>query len=159
MQEDRYGARDLGYSAWHRAGSIRRFIGWERAQLLSMVDADSIMWLEYHDRTKEPLALIEAAVDVGQDHKAGTAIARLAKRARLPAYLVLYRRAPELNPADPRWLDVAGFRVKRLWPRAELQWRNVRPGEWANALLQIRAWSARRLDVEAANEPRWDGRG
>jgi hypothetical protein len=71
---------------------------------------------------------------------------------------VLYQRAPEFNPADPGHLDVAGFRVKRLWPRAELRWRHVRPDEWANALLQIRAWSARRLDVAAANDARY-GRG
>jgi hypothetical protein len=156
MQEERYGTRDLSYSAWHRAASIRRFIGWERAQLLSMCDADSMMWLEYHHQTKEPLALIEAAIDLGQDHKSATAITRLAKRARIPAYLVLYQRASQVNPADSRSLDVSGFRVKRLYPRAETRWRQVRPDEWANALLQIRAWQAKRLDVEAANDARYD---
>ena len=153
MQDERYGTRDLGYSAWHRAASIRRFVGWERAQLLSLVDVDCMLFLEYHNSTKEPLALIEAAIDVGQEHKPATAITRLARRAGLPAYVVLYQRAAELNPADPRWQDVRGFRIKRLWPRAELRWRNVAPDDWANALLQIRAWSARRLDVEAANDP------
>ena len=45
MQEEIYGTRD------------RRFVGWEHAQLLSMVDADCVLFLEYHDRTKEPVAL------------------------------------------------------------------------------------------------------
>lgn len=149
MREEHYGTRDLSYSAWHRADSIRRFVGWEHAQLLSMVDADAVLFLEYHERTKEPLALIEAAMDVGQDRKPATAIARLAKRARIPAYLVLYRRSTEPNPADPRMLDVSGFRIKRLYPRADKAWRSVPPDEWASALLRIRAWAARRLDVEA----------
>jgi len=155
MQEEKYGTRDLSYSAWHRAASIRRYVGWERAQLLTMCDADSVMWLEYHHRNKQPLALIEAAVDVGQVCKPSTAITMLAKRARIPAYLVLYERATERNPADPRCLDLAGFRVRRLWPLAELAWRRVAPNEWAQALLQIRAWTARRLDVQAANDAKW----
>lgn len=152
-QEETYGTRDLSYSAWHRAGSIRRFVGWERAQLLSMVDADCVLFLEYHERTKEPLALIEAAIDTGQDRKPATAIARLARRARIPAFVVLYRRSTEPNPADPRMLDVSGFRIKRLYPREEMAWRTVPPEEWATALLRIRAWAARRLDAEAANDP------
>jgi hypothetical protein len=101
MQEEKYWARDLSYSAWHRAASIRRYVGWERAQLLTMCDADSVMWLEYHHRDKQPLALIEAAIDVGQACKPSTAITMLAKCARIPAYLVLYARSEEGNPADP----------------------------------------------------------
>jgi hypothetical protein len=128
----------------------------ERAQLLSMADADCVLFLEYHHRNKQPLALIEAAIDIGQDYKPATAITMLAKRARVPAYLVLYERAVEHNPAEPRCRDLAGFRVRRLWPRAELAWRRVAPDEWANALLQIRAWSAKRLDMEAANDPRYE---
>lgn len=114
MQRERYGTRDLSCSAWLRAASIRRFIGWERA-LLSMCDADSIMWLEYRPRTKEPLGIDQGAVDVGQDHKAATAIARLARRARLPAYLELYQRATTFNPADPQWRDLCGFRAVVRW--------------------------------------------
>ena len=155
MQKEQYGTRDLSYSAWHRAASIRRFVGWEHAQLLNMVDADCVLFLEYHQSTKEPLALIEAAIDVGQEYKAATAIARLAKRARIPAYLVLYRQSESPNPADPRMPDVSGFRIKRLYPRAETKWRAVPPAEWAMALLRIRAWAANRLDSEAANDPKY----
>lgn len=156
MQDERFGVRDLAYSAWHRTASIKRFIGWEQAQLLSMCDADSVLWLEYAHHGKEPLALIEAAIDVGQVAKPATAITRLAKRARLPAYLVLYSRAQSTNPADQRWRDIRGFRVRRLWPRAELGWRDLKPAEFAQALIRIRAWSAKRLDLEAANEPHYE---
>jgi hypothetical protein len=152
MQEEKYGTRDLCYSAWHRAGSIRRFVGWEQAQLVSMVDADCVLFLEYEPSNKEPLALVETAIDVGQEHKPATAIMRLAKRARIPAYVVLYKRSAKPNPADPRWQDVTGFRIKRLWPRTESRWRTIEPDEWAKALLQIRAWSAKKLDIEAAND-------
>jgi hypothetical protein len=155
VQEERYGTRDLSYSAWHRGASIRRYVGWERAQLLSMCDADCVLFLEYHHQDKEPLALIEAAIDVGQDRKPATAITRLAKRARIPVYVVLYQRSTEPNPADPRTLGMAGFRIKRLYPPANTAWRSVPPAEWASALLQIRAWAAKRLDVEATNDARY----
>jgi hypothetical protein len=45
---------------------------------------------------------------------------------------------------------VDGFRVKPLWPRAELGRRHVGPDECTNAMLQIRGLSARELD-DAAN--------
>jgi hypothetical protein len=157
-QQERFGVRDLSYSAWHRVGSIQRFVGWEAAQLLSMVDADCLLFLEYAAGDKAPVALAEVGCDVGQDFKPATAILQLARRAKIPAYLLLYERAAAANPADPRWPDLAGFRVKRLWPRTERGWRRLTPGEWAVALLQIRAWSARRLNVEAANDPHWEPR-
>src|SRR5262249_37690126 len=66
------------------------------ARRITAASADElycVLFLEYHERTKEPLALIEAAADVGQDRKPATAIAQLARRARIPAYLVLYKRS------------------------------------------------------------------
>lgn len=68
-QEERYGARDMSYSAWHRRNSTRRFIGIEYAQLLAMIDVDVSLYVEYDDKTKMPLALIEIAIDVGQESK------------------------------------------------------------------------------------------
>jgi len=155
MRDEIYGTRDLSYSAWHRAASIKRFVGWERAQLLSMCDADCILFLEYDPFGKEPLCLIETAIDVGQNHKPATAITRLAKRAKLPAYLVLYQRSASLNPGDLRWRDVRQFRIRRLWPRPGAQWRTLSPKEWAEGLLKIRPWSARQLDAEAANDDQY----
>lgn len=156
MQTEKLGLRDLSYSCWHRAASIRRYVGWERAQLLSMADADCVLFLEYDHGSKEPLALVETALDIGQSYKPATAIMRLAKRARIPAYLVLYAWAGQPNPSDSRFQDIRGFRIKRLYPRPEWGWRHVTPAEWASALLRIRAWSARRLDLEAANDANWE---
>lgn len=156
MQKEKYGIRDLCYSAWHRAASIRRFVGWERAQLLSMCDADCVLFLEYEASTKEPLALIETAQDVGQSDKPATAITRLAQRAKIPAYLILYSQSEGVNPADRRWRDVRGFRIRRLWPRPERGWRPLTPKQWADGLLRIRAWAAKRLDRQAANDPHYD---
>ncbi len=134
--------------------STRRFVGIDRAQLLAMIDLDASLYVEYDDGAKEPVALIETARDVGQEHKPVTVTRRLAMRAGLPCYLLLDTRADTRNPADTRWRDITHFRIKRVWPRPpEATWRKVAPGEWAQALLQIRTWAACRLDVQAANGP------
>lgn len=152
MQEERYGTRDRTYSAWHRRLSTRRFVGLERAQLLSMIDLDASLYVEYDDETKEPLALIETARDVGQQFKPATVTTLLAQRAGLPAYVVLYANSNKRNPADQRWQDIDRFRVRRMWPRPEPAWRTLAPKEWAQALVQIRDWVSARLDREAAND-------
>lgn len=150
-QEECYSVRDRSYPAWHRRHSTRRFVGIDRAQLLAMVDLDCSLYVEYDDATKEPLALIETARDVEQAFKPATVTLALAKKARLPCYVVLYTCADTANPADPRWRDIARFRVRRLWPQSESPWRELNPGEWATGLLKIREWSAKRLD-RAAND-------
>ena len=156
MQEERYGSRDRTYSAWHRRRSTRRFVGMERAQLLSMIDIDGALFCEFDDDTLEPLALIETAIDRGQKRKPATVTRRLAARARLPAYVVLYAPASYRNPADPSQFDVERFRVKRLWPQPEREWRTLNPLEWAEALCQIREWAAHRADLGAANDPEYE---
>jgi len=84
----------------HRRHSTRRFVGIERAQLLSMIDLDAALYVEYDDSSKEPLALIETARDVGQGYKAATVTRNLAKRAGLPCYCVLLPlwRSPQYPP-------------------------------------------------------------
>ncbi len=154
MQEERYNTRDRSYSAWHRRGSTRRFVGIDRAQLLSMIDLDGAVYVEFDHEDKEPLALIEVARDVGQPHKTASVVRRLAKKARLPAYVVLYRLAEQANPADPTHRDIERFRVRRLWPHPEQGWRELSPEEWASGLLKIREWAARRVD-DAANDPHY----
>lgn len=151
-QEERSGIRDRTYGAWHRRASLRRFIGSERAQLVSMCDVDAALWLEHDDLTKAPLALIETARDVGQPFKSGTVLLQLAKRARLPAYVCMYRVGDRPNPADPTCQDVIGFRVRRIYPRPEAVWRELTPAQWASGLVRIREWSAAKVD-EAANDP------
>lgn len=153
MQEELYGTRDRSYSAWHRRLSLRRFVGLEKAQLAAMIDLDACVYVEFDGATREPLALIETAMDRGQAHKAASVTKRLASRAMIPAYCVLYRLGSSKNPADPTHWDIDQFRVKRLWPRPDAEWRSLSPEEWAAALLQIRAWAAQRLDAQAANDP------
>lgn len=149
-QEEKYGARDLTYSCWHRRNSTRRYVGIEKAQTLAMIDADVGVWVEYDDDDKVPLALIETARDVGQRHKTATVTANLARMANIPAYVVLYTHANVKNPAASEWPDISGFRVRRLTPNPEVQWRILTPKEWADALVQIRTFSARKLDMQAA---------
>jgi hypothetical protein len=148
-QEERYGTRDRTYSAWHRRLSTRRFIGIEYAQLLAMIDLDASLYVEYDDGTKEPLALIETARDVGQKVKAASVTQKLAQRANLPSYVVLYTIGTECNPADPQWKDIIGFRVRRLWPNPSAIWVSVSPHWWAEHLLKLRKDIANKLDQEA----------
>lgn len=145
-QEERFGTRDRSYSAWHRRLSTRRFIGIENAQLLAMIDLDASLYVEYDDGTKEPLALIETARDIGQTYKTATVTCKLAERAKLPCYVLLYTLSKTKNPADMDWYDIEKFRVKRLWPNQERDWRVITPSDWAQALLKIRAWKAKHID-------------
>lgn len=155
MQEERYGTRDRTYSAWHRRLSTRRFVGIERAQSLAMIDLDASLYVEYDDGTKAPVALIETAIDVGQRFKSATVTMKLAKLSGLPCYCVLYSCSKTPNPADPVWPDILSFRVKRLWPKPEHSWRTIQPAEWAGALLQIRDWASKRIDMQAANDSKY----
>lgn len=147
-QEEKYNQRERSYSAWHRYKSTRRFVGIENAQLLSLIDLDAALYVEYDDETKEPLALIETARDIGQSHKTASVTLRLAQRADLPCYVVLYTLSDAPNPADSNWLDISKFRVMRLHPKPEKRWRTLTPQEWADGLLKIRAWKAGKLDNE-----------
>jgi len=154
MQEEKYGSRDLTFGIWRRVRSLARFVGLERASQASAIDIDATVFLDI-DGDKQPLALFELARDVGQHHKTTTAIAALAKRSGLPAYCVLYKPASVPNPSDPRVPDIASFRVKRIHPKPEAEWRTLPPAAFAEGLLDIRAWSARRLTaaMQAANDP------
>jgi len=148
LQEEIYNTRDRAYSAWHRRLSTRRFIGIEKAQLLAMIDLDASLYVEYDDGTKEPLVLIETAIDVGQAYKNATVTCKLAKRVHppIPCFVVLYKLSESKNPADKKWSDIAQFRVKRLHPNPEKNWRILTPEQWANALLKMRLWAAKKID-------------
>lgn len=149
-QNERFNHRRLDYSAWHRRESTRRFVGIENAQRLAMIDLDAELYVEYDDGTKYPLALIEIAEDNGQDRKTATVTANLAKRANLPAFVVLYKLSTQPNPANESWLDIEKFKVKRLHPKPEREWRELSPQEWAELLLRMRDWSAGKIDEEGA---------
>jgi len=147
-QEERYNTRDRAYSAWHRRESTRRFVGIERAQSLAMIDLDGSLYVEYDNGTKEPIALVETAIDVGQEVKPATVTQRLAKRCvpEMRAYVLLYKLSTEANPADPRWMDIESFRVKRIWPEPETAWKRFTPAGWANVLVKIRELSCYPID-------------
>lgn len=146
MQEEKYNTRDRSYSAWHRRLSTQRFVGIENAQLLAMIDLDASLYVEYDDGTKQPIALIEAAIDVGQPYKNAMVTMNLAKRANIPCYVVLYKLSNYYNPVDKRFQDITSFRIKRLHPHPESKWRTMTPSEWAEALLSIRKFGSKKVD-------------
>lgn len=152
MQEEQFLIRDRAYGVWHRPRSISRFLGRRRAQSLTMADLDSVLFVEYGYSNKLPLALVEVAQDIGQEKPTGV-IRELAKMANLPAFVALYTPASQANPAGPAWHDIDQFRVKRVWPKPERDWRSLSPSEWANALVHIRDWQLRRyVSMPAAND-------
>ena len=146
-QEEQYGTRGMEYSSWHRRQSTRRFVGIENAQLLSMIDMDVILYVEYDDKTKEPIALIEVAMDVGQPYKTATVTKKLSERADIPSIVVLYKLSNDnSNPADMKCMDIESFRVKRLYPKTEYEWRTLTPQQYAEMLLTMRQWSSGNID-------------
>lgn len=147
-QEELFGSRNRAYSAWHRRQSTRRFVGIERAQTLAMIDLDASLYVEYDDGTKEPLALIETAVDRGQSIKPATVTRKLAERANLPAYVLLYKEAKTRNPADSFYNDIEAFRYRRICPKPHHSWHCCSPDEWARHLVALREWAGRQLDHE-----------
>jgi len=155
MRLEHYPTRDRSYGAWHRAPSIGRYLKGAQAESLTMADLDAVLFTEYENGSKLPLALVEVAVDIGQEKPAGV-IQKLAQMADVPAFVALYTPAAHANPTNPNWADIEAFRVRRLWPRPENQWRVLTPEQWARALVQIRGWQLRRFAVrEAANDSQY----
>lgn len=104
-RQERYGTRDLAFSAWHRA-----------------IPRDDFTWIDidhcaYCDQCKDPIYLIELALDVGQAFKATTVTRKLALKLAIPALLVLYTVEDEA---------VSSFRVKRIAP-TWTEFRQVEP--------------------------------
>jgi hypothetical protein len=126
--------------------STKRFVGVEKAKLLSMIDLDTALWIEYDDGTKAPIALVETAQDRGQSIKPTTVLRHLAERARIAAYVVLYTISERDNPSSPQYRDVERFRVRRVWPNAEEHFMSYSPQQWAERLLQIREAGAKHTD-------------
>jgi hypothetical protein len=149
MTPERYLIRDRAYGVWHREKSISRFLDHRQARTLTMADLDSVLFVEYGHSGKLPLALVEVAMDIGQEKPTGV-IRELAKLANLPAFVALYTPAANANPTAPAWNDIDAFRVKRVWPKPEPEWRNLSPQQWAEALVNIRDWQLRRFVNQAA---------
>jgi len=149
-QEEKYDSRCRAYSAWHRRKSTMRFVNIDKAQTLAMIDLDASLYVEYDDASKEPLALIETAQDVGQSFKPATVTRNLARRCYpiLPAFIVLYKKGNTPNPAAPNHPDIVSFRVRMIHPDHRPEWRFFTPNDWAHMLLRLRDWSAERFTNE-----------
>lgn len=82
-RDERYGTRDLTFSRWHR---------YALADRVTAIDLDMI---EYCQRCRMPLCLIETARDIGQPGKSTIVMAELARAANVIAICVLYTPAGE----------------------------------------------------------------
>ncbi len=142
------GFRNGAYSAWHRAASLRRFVATdEEARLLSMVDLDGHMWIEYGDHGRVPLLLMETAIDTGQDIKPATVLRNFAEMSRLHAFVVLTTLSDRRNPTDRRQRDIETFRVRQVWPK-ETRWWVMAPTEYCRTLMRLRRESAIRVAAD-----------
>src|SRR5690349_18555015 len=74
--------------------------------------------------------------------RAGQAVLHTLCCMRLCLPKILRRRIFMTSP------DFAGFRVRRLWPQPEIDWRLLTPVEWAHGLLAMRDYGAGRIDRE-----------
>ena len=101
------------YSKWHR-----QFDG------IAMIDVDSV---ECCKICYEPLAIIEVAMDKGQD-KAYTLIKKIADKMQLPAFVVLYTVEQE---------EITQFRIKRVSPQVSKTYRVAAPELWLSWLRSL----------------------
>ena len=113
-----------------------------------MIDLDASLYVEYDDKTKDPLILIETAMDRGQDIKPATVTTKLAQRCVPPlvAYVLLYKLSDVSNPADPSCKDIISFRARRLHPKPEKDWKVFTPQQWADHLVLLRNWASAQID-------------
>lgn len=65
----------------------------------------------------------------------------------MPGYVLLYTLDSKMNPADRKFRDIASFRVKRLHPDPERDWRTMTPAEWAQHLVSLREQQADIIDA------------
>lgn len=96
-RQERYGTRDLAFSAWHR-----------------LIPRDDFTWIDidhfaYCDKCKDPIYVAELALDVGQEFKPTTITKRIAVKLAIPGILILYTVEDEA---------ITSFRVKQIAPKA-----------------------------------------
>ena len=102
---ERTGSRDMSYSTWHRDWA-ELHIGKPAADKLAVIDLD---WVEFCAQCWWPLALMELAIDTGQESKTAVVTERLATLARLPSAVVFYRKSSAQG-------SIARFRVRVMTP-------------------------------------------
>lgn len=114
---ERFGQRDLTFSLWHRSLPNR----------CTCIDID---FLEYCQRCRAPLALIEIAREVGQENKPTLVMQRLAEAAGIVAYVVIYT-------VDGTQLDSIGnCRVAKVAPERG-EFFNMRPAQVGELITKI----------------------
>ncbi len=116
MRNERYGERDLTYSQWHR----------RLDDFVTYIDIDAC---EYCHRCRDPLVLIELAKDVGQPYKTTTVLRKLAVKAGIRGYLVLYK----VNSSTDEIIQFKLQQVSPVWSKG----KPMPPEEYANWLRQI----------------------
>ncbi len=128
--KERYGERDLTYSKWHRMESTKRFLSAFEAWRLGMIDIDDV---EYCRWCSMPLHLIETAMDVGQQIKATTVTANLARFGGLPVSRVFYK----ITNSGSNDKDIERFRVLRILGKDAGQEIVMAPREYARFLFSF----------------------
>ena len=113
-RHERYGTRDLTFSQWHRTLSDNA----------TCIDLDL---LEYCRRCRQPLAMLELARDVGQAFKPTTVLEQLAKKAMVPAFLIIYKLEAG---------SIGQCRMRRIYPEpTPLKMVNIDAvGRWIESL-------------------------
>jgi hypothetical protein len=101
------------YSEWHR-----KFEG------IAMIDVDSV---ECCQVCYEPLAIIEVAMDKGQN-KAYTLVKKIADKMQLPGFVVLYTAEQD---------EITQFRIKRVSPQVSKTYRIAEPELWLSYLKSL----------------------
>lgn|GEM_PF-2785984 len=146
---DKVMARDRAYSNWHRYAC---------ADSATMIDIDG---LEYCERCRAPLLLVEAARDAGQE-KPTLVLEKLAEAAKIPAICLLWTPQPHWNPLPPHCEcqrrrqrqpvpgcdhGIASFRWRKVWPE-RTEWQICTPEQmarWINGVHQRHTETAHEL--------------
>ena len=111
-------AAEKAFNEWHRRDSIKRFLSGKYAKFeadqLRAIDIDLV---EYCARTGRVVLLHEVARDNGKDDKPTAVVRALAEQSGCRALCTLVTLADTPNPASPEYPDIAGFRVRQVWPK------------------------------------------
>jgi hypothetical protein len=151
-QHERFGGREgeAAYSAFHRSASLSRWLPYEDAVKLSMINLDLCFWIECHHQSFQPIALIETAQDFNQFGKPITALRNLAIRADLPAFCVLYELSEQIDPLTGL-RQVVSFRTRHVWPK-NTEFKRLSPEEYAQGLVKLRKFGLQNIVLAEARK-------
>lgn len=128
--DERWGSRDLTFSTWHRYALPAR---------ATAIDLDLI---EYCQRCRMPLCLIESARDVGQASKATIVLRELAQIANVVAICLLWTpdgttcQCKRSHTAPGCAHGIASFRMRRIHPIDE-PFESYQPAQVAAWLVHL----------------------